>query len=222
VKKVELMKKPDSSMKIMKDTQQLKRLKTVIDVVFAIIIWRIFMLLPRPGTGDWSWKSLMMDQFLGQNWLTWILIVVGLFITIDYWTQNNVLFGNLVRTNGMHTALSILQVFFLLLFLYAIRMGVELEADPTGTRVFESITALLIGITSVLSWLTVMRNPKMLAPEVTKAEAREIMDRFLPEPITAAITIAVAYVGPIFWEISWFSFIPIIFIIKGIRKARNS
>jgi hypothetical protein len=216
------MKKPDSSLKIMKDTQQLKRLKTVIDVVFAIIIWRIFMLLPRPGTGDLSWRSLMLDQFLGQNWLTWVLIVVGLFITIDYWTQSNVLFGNLVRTNGMHTALSILQVFFLLLFLYAIRMGVELEADPTGSRVFESITAFLIGITSVLSWLTVMRNPKMLAPEVTKVEAREIMDRFLPEPITAAITIAVAYVGPIFWEISWFSFIPIIFIIKGIRKSRST
>jgi len=216
------MKKPDSNAKIMRDTQQLKRLKTLIDVVYGIVIWQIFMRLPVPGTGTLNWESLMMDQFLARNWLNWVLIAVSLFITIDYWTQNNVLFGNLVRTNGMHTALSILQVFFLLMFLYAIDLGVKLEADPTGARVFESITAFLVGITSLLNWLVVMRNPQLLGPEITTAEARGITDRFLPEPITAAITIAIAYVGPIFWEISWLSFIPIIFIIKGIRKAGKS
>jgi len=216
------MKKPDSNAKIARETQQLKRLKILIDVVYGIVIWQIFMRLPVPGTGAFNWKSLMMDQFLAQNWLNWALIAVGLIITIDYWTQNNVLFGNMVRTNGMHTALSILQVFFLLLFLYAIDLGVELEADAEGARVFESISAFLVGITSLLNWFVVMRNPQLLGPEITNEEAREITDRFLPEPITAAITIGIAYVGPIFWEISWLSFIPIIFIIKGIRKARKS
>jgi uncharacterized membrane protein len=216
------MKKPDSNAKIMRETQQLKRLKVLIDVVYGIVIWQIFMRLPVPGTGTLNWESLMMDQFLAQNWLNWVLIAVGLIITIDYWTQNNVLFGNLVRTNGMHTALSILQVFFLLLFLYAIDLGVELEADAEGARVFESISVFLVGITSLLNWFVVLRNPQLLGPDITIEEAREITDRFLPEPITAAITIAIAYVGPIFWEISWLSFIPIIFIIKGIRKAGNS
>jgi len=216
------MKKPDSDAKIKRETQQLKRLKTLIDVVYGIVIWQIFMRLPVPGTGTLNWESLMMDQFLAQNWLNWALIAVGLIITIDYWTQSNVLFGNLVRTNGMHTALSILQVFFLLLFLYAIDLGVELEADAEGARVFESISVFLVGITSLLNWVVVLRNPQLLGPEITTSEARGITDRFLPEPITAAITIGIAYVGPIFWEISWLSFIPIIFIIKGIRKARSS
>ena len=216
------MKKPDSQAKIARDTQQLKRLKTLIDVVFGIVIWQIFMRLPVPGTGNFNWQSLMMDEFLAQNWLNWVLIAVGLIITIDYWSQSNVLFGNLVRTNGMHTALSILQVFFLLLFLYAIDLGIEIEADAEGARVFESISVFLLGITSLLNWVVVRRNPQLLSPDITEAEVIEITDRFLPEPITAAITIGIAYVGPIFWEISWLSFIPIIFIIKGIRKRRQS
>lgn len=72
-------------------------------------------------------------------------------VAIVYWLQNNALFGNLDRTDDLHTALSIMQIFFLLLFLYSIRVGATLEAS-SGTRAFESCTAALVGIASAMGW----------------------------------------------------------------------
>jgi hypothetical protein len=34
--------------------RQLRRLEVLTDVIFAIAIWRIFMMLPRPGGGERS------------------------------------------------------------------------------------------------------------------------------------------------------------------------
>jgi len=101
-----------------RESRQLRRLETLIDVVFAIVIWRAFMLIPRPGEGDWHWDSI--TAMLTSEILTFIIVMIGVVVAIVYWLQNNALFGNLDRTDGFHTALSILQIFFLLLFLYSI------------------------------------------------------------------------------------------------------
>ncbi len=48
------------------------------------------------------------------------LILLAVVIVIVYWLQNNSLPGNLNKTDGIHTAISIFQLFFVLLYLYAI------------------------------------------------------------------------------------------------------
>jgi hypothetical protein len=35
------------------------------------------------------------------------LVIIGIVVTIIYWIQNNVLFGNLQSTDSRHTILSI-------------------------------------------------------------------------------------------------------------------
>jgi uncharacterized membrane protein len=97
--------------------RQLRRLEMLIDVVYALVILRIFTLIPRPEKGDFAWGTIV--EFLLSDKGDLIMALVGMVIVIIYWTQNNTIFGNLVRTDNRHATLTIIQLFSLLLFLYA-------------------------------------------------------------------------------------------------------
>ncbi len=56
----------------------------------------------------------------------YLVMVVGMVMVIIYWGQSNLQFGNLVRTDGKHAALSIIQTFSLMLYFYFVRLDVEL------------------------------------------------------------------------------------------------
>lgn len=196
--------------------RQLYRLERLMDVVFAIVLWRVFILLPRPETDSLSWDSLFTA--LLSNKIDFLMVFVGVAIVIVYWSQNNLLFGNLERTDGRHTVIAILQVFSLLLFLYAVRMGTFFEGDEEA-RLLESLTASLVGITSVWGWHYAMKK-NLVYDKMSNKEARQIRDNILAEPICALLTIPCAFIGPVVWEIAWLSFIPVAQIIKRIRRAR--
>jgi len=40
-----------------RETNQLRRLETLTDVVYGIAIWRVFILFPRPDEPAWNWHS---------------------------------------------------------------------------------------------------------------------------------------------------------------------
>ena len=210
--------KQEDSAKNKRETVQLSRLETLTDVVYALVIWRLFVLIPKPGEANWHWESI--GSFLSSNVLTLILIIIGLAITIIYWLQNNALFGNLERTDSFHTAISILQIFFLLIFLYSIRLGVVLGAS-TATRAFESCAAALLGIASVAAWYYATKNRRLLASDVTQQDANALFDRIMAEPITAIITLPCAFIGPVVWEISWLSYVLVASVLKRRRRGKN-
>jgi uncharacterized membrane protein len=199
-------------------TRQLLRLERIIDVVYAIVIWRIFMLIPKPNQANWAWDAI--GPFLYDNILTFILAFIAIGITIIYWIQNNVLLGNLERTDGRHTALSILQLFFLLLFLLSIRLGISLGGSA-GTRVLESITAALVGIASTWAWAYARKNRRLIRNDLSDAEARRMLDRTMAEPAAAIITIPCAFIGPWAWELAWLSLIPITQFLKRRRRTQR-
>ena len=133
------------SMQEKRCTLQLTRLVRVMDVVFAIVIWRLFMLLPRPADNGAEWDSVW--AMLQEEWFSFLFVLLATVIVIIYWLQNNSLLGNLKKTNGVHTAISIFQLMFVLLFLYAINSGVIL-GEGADSRLFESVTAMMIGVTA--------------------------------------------------------------------------
>ena len=202
--------------KLERESRQLRRLEVLIDVVFAIVLWRLFMLIPRPGEGGWNWDSI--TAMLASNILTFVVVAIGVAVVIVYWLQNNALFGNLDRTDSLHTALSILQIFFLLLFLYSIRLGATLEAS-VGTRAFESGTATLVGIAAALGWSHAIKNRRLVSPDLSDQGARDLQIRILAEPITALITLPCAFIGPWIWEASWLSYPLIASLLKRRMKA---
>ena len=170
------MKNAEDKARSRRESLQLKRLARMIDVVYAIVIWRIFILLPSPTAEQLSWEHI--GSFLIDNIGTFLMVLIGIVVTIIYWIQNNVMFGNLQSTDSRHSILSILQLFFLLVFLVSLRDGIEL-GPSTGTRALESVTAALVGIAGGWSWVYAIKNHRLLLPEVTGQYAKRLRDRIL-------------------------------------------
>ena len=211
--------KAEDKAKFRRESLQLQRLARMVDVVYAIIIWRAFTLLPRPTAEQLSWEHI--GSFLSANIGGFLLVFIGIVVTIIYWIQNNLLFGNLQSTDSRHTILSILQLFFLLIFLVSLRLGIDLGAS-TGTRALESIAAALVGIAGGWGWLYATKNHRLLLPEVTEQYAYRLRDRILAEPITAIITVPFAFVGPILWELSWLTYPLVVMLVRRRRRAKKA
>ena len=199
--------------------RQLQRLGTLTDVVYAITIWRIFELIPRPGIDEASWSSL--GEYFRSEWLALLVLLVGLIFTIVYWLQSNTLSSGLAKTDTKHTVLSIVQIFSVLVFLYSLRMGIEV-GDALGARTFESLAAANVGLWGALAWRYASKNRRLLRDDVTDLKAKQLAVTITGEPLTAAVTVPVAFVGPIFWELSWFAYPVIAGIVRRRAKAMKS
>jgi uncharacterized membrane protein len=210
---------PEDKTRLRRESLQLQRLARMVDVVYAIVIWRIFILLPNPTAEQLSWEHI--GSFLGANIGAFLMAFIGMVVTIIYWIQNNVMFGNLQSTDSRHSILSILQIFFLLAFLVSLREGIEL-GPSVGTRALESVTAALVGIAGGWGWAYAVKNHRLLLPEVTEQYANRLKDRILAEPITAMITLPFAFVGPISWEISWLSYPLVVWLVRQRRRAEKA
>ena len=130
------------------------------------------------------------------------------------------MFGSLKSTDSRHSVLSILQLFFLLVFLVSLRDGIKL-GPSTGTRALESTSAALVGIAGGWSWAYAMKNHRLLLPEVTEQYAYRLRDRILAEPITAILTIPFAFVGPFLWEVAWLNYPLVVWMLRRRRRAKK-
>ena len=110
-----------------RETSQLRRLETLTDVVYGIAIWRVFILFPRPDEPAWNWHS--WREFLAAEGMTIVLIAIGVAVLIIYWLQSNTLFSLVERADGKFAVRAIMQLFFVLLFLFSIRVGTELPSS---------------------------------------------------------------------------------------------
>ena len=201
-----------------RENRQVRRLETLIDVVFGITLWRLFILLPRPADNP-EWKTLI--DMLADSGMQFLVVFIALVIVIIYWLQSHTLFKYLVKTDVVHSILSVLQLFSLLMFLYAIAVGTSLEADAS-TRSFESIMACLLGVFSFAAWYYALNKGGLVTESLSAAEAKAITSRIQAEPVTAAITIPFAY-WMWMWEVSWFIYPVVVYVYtKQIRKkAKN-
>jgi uncharacterized membrane protein len=207
-----------SEFKDRRATLQLNRLEALVNVVYALLIVRLFMLIPRPGVGEFHWHTL--DDYLRDNIMTIVLVLVGLIVLIIYWLQNNALLGNMERTDGRHTTLMIIHIFFLMIFIYAMKLGIELGSSA-GTRSFESVAAMLLGFPSAIAYRHGIKNRRLLADDVSDEEAKELGHRILAEPITAAITLFFIFT-PILWEASWLSYPLVVKMLKKRAQKRDA
>ena len=190
---------------------QLSRLETLTDVVYGVALWRIFTLIPKPWETEADETIL---EYLGAGWPQFVLVIIAIFMITTYWIQNNRMNGMLKMTDGKHTALSIVQLFSVLFFLFALRVGIEEGGDRT-TRAFESFTAALMGFTAAWAWAYAIKDRRLLHDEVPDEVATEKSRRIL-----ATITFIVAFVGPILWEVSWFTYpLVLAFLARRARKA---
>ena len=200
---------------IQRDERQLRRLQTLMDVVFGVLIIRLFMILPAP--------EVVLEG--GVDPLTifgrgnFLMFIIGILLVSIYWFQSNKTNGNLVATDVKHSFLSILQMLFLLLYFYSISLDAATESDALALFM-QSVTLSLAGFTGVAAWVYVANHAELLSEAVSEKEANEITTNILSEPISAAITIPFAFVGPIAWNISWLSALLIGSFLKKRHKKK--
>lgn len=199
-----------------KSVLQLSRLETLTDVIYALVLWRLFTLFPSPGQEDWGWASL--GEFVRAEAATFMAVAIGLAFTLIYWLQNNGLLGDLERTDGRHTVLSILQVFLLLVFLKVVTLSVALAPSP-GVRALESLATAAVGIAGSAAWAYASKGRRLLDPRVSDDEAAAARDRISAEPATALFTLLFCFF-PLLWEASWFSYPVWIRLVRRRRVRR--
>jgi len=179
----------------------LTRLERLMDVVYGIAIWRLFLQLPRPDIDDPAWDSVR--ELLAGSWETYLVVALATVIVVVYWLQSNDLYGCLEKTDTVHSILSIAQLCCVLLFLYAIGVGLRLGADA-ASRAFESAAALAFGLAAFASWRYATTRGGLLRDDTTPEQVAQLARRNLAEPLIAALTIPFAFFGPWAWEASWF------------------
>jgi len=198
-----------------RDANQLRRLQTLMDVVFAVLLIRVFTLLPHltdPESGKVD--PLVIFTETGQNF---IMFAIGFILITIYWFQNNKTTGNLVSTDGKHAMLSFLQLFFLLLYLYSVRLDMDTDSDVLALFM-QSVSLALAGFASVAAWVYATKHPELVSEAVSPEEADGIKISILTEPLAAAVTIPFAFIGPGLWNLSWLSVIVFGILLKKRHK----
>lgn len=183
-----------------RETKQLFRLQILIDVIFALLIWRIIQLLPKPEFA--AVERMEILEFLGQDPNVYIMAFIGIVMILIYWGQNNLLFGNLKKTDGVHAKISIVQIVFLLIYMYSIRLAIDYD-DDIFTLAMQSFFLALTGFAGGFGWRYARKGRKLLSDAITDDEARDVQVRIFAEPLTALFTIPFAFVGPLAWNLSW-------------------
>lgn len=190
------------------EARQLRRLERLIDVVYGVGLVVMVSNLPDAVTWPSSLGDFRLAFVEGVG-----LAILGLAILVIYWTQNNRLFRRLDRTDARHSALSVIQVFFVLLYLYSVE-AVTLLPERTGARLFQSAMVALVGFSSAWAWWYASSRRRLLAEDVTEDEVQRLKVGVLAEPLTAVVTIPFAFLSSGAWELSWLSYLLIAPILK--------
>ena len=184
--------------------KQLFRLSVIIDVLYALIIYRLFTFMPNPEVDNFGKEELY--KVLTESYLNYTVIVIGLVLVILYWGMSNLQFGNLDRTDSKHSALSILQVFSLMIYIYFVRLDAEFGGEVLLMQM-QSLSLAIAGFLSVWSWHYAVKN-SLVSEAPTKIEKETLYLKFLPEPIVSLLTFPLAYLGPGIWTLGWLLLIP--------------
>lgn len=190
--------------------KQIFRLAMIIDVLYALIIYKLFLFLPRPDVDGFGKEDLV--EVLTTSYLNYLVMFVGFVLVIIYWMQSNLQFGNLDRTDGKHATLSLLQVITLMIYLYFVRLDVELDGAVIALQM-ESVFLALSGLFAVWSWHYAIKN-KLISEHINRDEQKQVYLKLLPEPIVSVLSFPFAAFGPDIWTLSWLLLIPVGYIAK--------
>jgi len=184
-----------------REKRELRRLESLTDGVFALVIVLVTLDLPPPAKDT----AFNLANFLASRFQELLLAALAIVVSLVYWFQSNLLLGNLARTDGKHAVLSVFQVFLLLLYLLAVSLGIQVGNEPLVLAT-QSAAAALLGFVAAAAWWYATHGRRLLTDEIDDGEIAALRLRVLAEPITATLTLALAFVGPLAWELGWLAY----------------
>ena len=190
----------------------LKRLMSMTDVVYALGMVLIIHWLPAPSESKATGGVWLLDLFLEHS-ENLVGVLIGLVFIVLYWIRSNHLLNHLDRTNGIHITFSIVQIFFILMLLYVVRVSVEIE--PASARAGESLTLLLTGLCASAGWRYACKHG-LVNPSITPEQMKKTYIEAHAEPVVALVTLPLAFVDALAWNLAWLVYIP----IAGFMRSR--
>lgn len=212
---MQILKKTEpSKAQIERGVGLLNSIRVVINVLYALMIFQAFLILPRPDDPELAYHTL--PQIYSENLMQIVVIVVGLILILMYWIQFNTQLGNLVRSSPMHASLAVVQMICLMIYLYFVRFDMEYDGMKLALQM-ESIFLALAGFIAAFNWRYARKNG-LTSDQIDEKEELNIFYKILPEPLASLFTLPFASLGPAYWTIAFLSIIPFSFILKLIRK----
>lgn len=201
--------------------KHLQRLETFLDVLYALLFFQMLHFLPQAEDMAWADKPLGLLSLLWANADELLRIFVGLALTIIYWNLNNKLFGPLVRTNGRHAILALLQMFFVCLFIYFAISDPGLAGGPSSPAL-QCVSLFIAGFVGLWGWSYAGKN-QLVNEDLTEAEKDRVARSGLIEPITALLNTPLAFVGPMAWTLGWFIIpFPVMWVIRKSKSPKKA
>jgi hypothetical protein len=195
---------------IERDEKQLFRLSIIIDVLYALMIYKLFTFMPSPEVDGFGKAELY--KVLSESYLNYTIIFIGIALIILYWRLSNLQFGNLQRTNSTHSTLAILQIFSLMLYIYFVRLDAQFPGEVLLMQM-QSVFLAIAGLLSLYSWhYSLQKN--LISETLLKLEKEAIYIKLMPEPIVSIITFPLAWLGATYWSLGWLLLIPIGWIVN--------
>lgn len=186
--------------------EELRSLGIFLDVVFALVFFRIVEFLPSFQDGHWMQLPHGILSLLASQPANLTRVVFGLIITAYYWNRKNTFLSMLAKSNGVFAALSIAALCFFCLFMYA------LIADPTyvggvPTLLLQSVSILIGSLVGFLAFRYAI-HANLVRPEL-RVSAEQTARVDLSNPLTAAIATCLSWSGLTIWTLSWFVLMPL-------------
>ena len=198
------------------DSFYLRRLSRFIDVVYAVIFFHIMsQYLPHFEEGTWMGKPYGLLSHFYDSRMELLRVIIGSGLALLYWNQSVGIFKHLVRTNYTHAALSLLQLFFVVLFVYFAIADPNLESKSSPA--LQAASLAIAGFMSVGLWRYAAKHG-LIREGMSEEDIKQVTKNNLMEPLTAVFNIGLAFVGPMVWTLAWFLLPPVFLWILKKRK----
>ena len=194
---------------------RLRSLGIFLDVIFALIFFRIVEFLPSFQDGHWVQLPHGLLSLLASSTANLTRVIFGLMMTVYYWYRKNIFLSLLARSNGILATLSIASLFFVCLFMYA------LVADPTyaggvPTLLLQSVSILIGSFLSFYALHYAIRAG-LVRPEL-RPSAKQFARVDLSNPLAALVATGLSWSGLTIWTLSWFILMPLFAWLLARRK----
>lgn len=191
--------------------RHLDRLETLTDSIYALVIVLLVAQFPSPLNSEEQYQNLF--QFLVAEKTDLVAPLIGLVLIITYWIQNNAVIGSLERTDNKHATLAIVQLIFVLLYLYSADL-VDAFPDARSVLAIQSTVLASLGLLSIWGWKYACKDRRLISDDIADNDIQAINRMLLPEPITALITLPCAAISVGAWNLAWLSFPLVAFFVK--------
>lgn len=189
-------------------------LKVVLNVLFSLLIFQVFLILPRPE--DPELERLTPKQLYEGNLDIIMIMAVGLVLIVIYWIQVNKQLGNLLRSSTLHASLSLFQMVCLMLYMYFVRLDIEFTGQDL-TLYMQSILLAMAGGLGALTWRIAILD-RLTSSDIDEEEEKELQMTLLPEPLTAAISLFFVPFGSEIWSLCFLLIIPMNWVLRKVYR----